>query len=132
MSHNPTLAVASKNLALNAALDVLNGGGFMEIYDGSQPAGPDTAVTTQVKLAKLSLSSTAFAAASSGSKTANAITSSAALATGTAAWYRLVKPDDTTGVHDGTVGTSGCDATVPTTSFVAGVTVSCSSLVISM
>jgi len=131
VAHNPTLSAASKNLALDAALNVLNSG-FVEIYDGTQPASPDVAVTTQNKLAKLALSSTAFGAASGGTKTANAITSAAALLTGTASWYRLVKSDDTTGVQDGTVGTSGCDATVPTTAFSSGVTVSCSSLVISM
>lgn len=55
MSDNTHLSIASWNLALNAALDVLNGG-FIEIYDSTgtgQPATPDVAVTTQVKLASL-------------------------------------------------------------------------------
>ncbi len=40
MAANTHLSIASWNLALNAGLDVLNGG-FLEIYDGAQPATPD-------------------------------------------------------------------------------------------
>lgn len=70
-------------MALNAAYDVLNGG-FCDIYDGTQPADADTAVTSQVKLAHCPLNATAFAAASGGSKAANAITNGTGLAVGTA------------------------------------------------
>ena len=131
MAANTHLSVASWNLALNAAIDVLNSG-FIEIYDGTQPATPDTAVSTQNKLAKLSLSATAFGAASAGTKTANAITSSAALLTGTAAWFRAFKSDDTTAVIDGSVGTSGADMTIATVSIVSGATISVSSWTVSM
>lgn len=130
MALNTHVALASWNLALNAAIDVLNSG-FIEIYDGAQPATPDTAVTSQVKLAKLSLSATAFGAASAGTKTANAITSSAALATGTAAWFRAFKADDSTAVIDGSVGTSGADMTIASTAVSSGVTVSVSSWTVS-
>jgi len=108
MALNTHLSLASWNLVLNAALDVLNGG-FIEIYDGSQPATPDVAVTSQVKLAKLALSATAFSAASAGTKTANAITATTALATSTATWFRAFKADDTTAVIDGSVGVSSAD-----------------------
>ena len=131
MSLNPHMSVASWNLTLNAALDVLNGG-FIEIYTGTQPATPDVAVSTQTKLAKLSLNATAFGAAASGTKTANAITSAAALATGTASWFRLFKSDDTTAVLDGSVGTATSDLIVDSTSFVSGVTVNVTSLTVSM
>lgn len=106
MALNTKLAIASVNLGLNAALDVLNGG-FLEIYDGTQPATPDTAVTTQNKLAKMPLNATAFGAASSGVKTANAITNGTGLVQGTATWFRAFKSDDTTAVIDGSAGTSG-------------------------
>lgn len=131
MALNPHMSVASWNLALDSALNVLNSG-FVEIYTGSQPATPDVAVSGQTKLAKLSLSATAFGAASSGTKTANAVTSSVALATGTAAWFRLFKSDDSTAVFDGSVGTSGTDMTVDSTSFTSGVTVNVTALSISM
>ena len=63
------LSQASWNLALNAALDTPLASGFLDIYDSTgtgQPATPDVAVTTQVKLAHLPLSATAFGAASAG------------------------------------------------------------------
>jgi hypothetical protein len=133
MATNTHLSLASWNLALNAGIDVLNGG-FLDIYDSTgtgQPATPDVAVTTQVKLAHLPLSATAFGAASSATKTANAITSATALATGTATWCRAVKSDGTTAVIDGSVATSGADLNLNTTSIVSGATVSVSSWTVS-
>jgi hypothetical protein len=129
---NTHLTTASWDLALNAALDVLNGGGFLEIYDGSQPATPNTAITSQVKLAKLPLASTAFGASSGGTKTAGAVTSAAALATGTATWFRAFKSDDTTAVIDGSCGTSGTDLVLNDVSITSGGTVSVSSWTVSM
>src|SRR5437868_12350871 len=109
MALNPKTSVASRNLALNAAFDVLNNG-FLDIYDGTQPTDADTAIGSQVKLAHLSLAATAFGAASSASKAAGTITSdSSADATGTATWFRLWKSDGTTAVMDGSVGTSGAN-----------------------
>ena len=131
MALNPKTAVASRNLALNAALDVLNAG-FIDIYDGTQPADADTAITSQVRLARLSLSATAFAAASAGSKTANAVTSSAALATGTATWFSLVKSDGTTRVFDGSAGVAGAtpNLVLNSAAIQSGANVAVSSIVI--
>lgn len=130
MALNPSTTVASRNLALNAAFDVLNSG-FLDIYDGTQPASADTAITSQVKLAHLTLSATAFAAASSASKTANTITAdSSADATGTATWYRLYQSNGTTAVMDGSVGTSGANLNLNTVSIVAGASVAVSSFTV--
>src|SRR5271165_1037903 len=121
------MSVASWNLALNAAIDTPLNGGFMDIYDSTgtgQPATPDVAVTTQVKLASLTLGSTAFGAASSGVKTANAITSGTGLAVGTATWARLYKSDHTTAVLDCSVGTSGADINLNDVAITIGATVS--------
>jgi hypothetical protein len=63
------------NLAVNTeadALAALCNGGFMDIYDGTQPATGDTAITTQNKLASCALNATAFGAAVAGVLTANA------------------------------------------------------------
>ena len=127
--------MASWNLALNAALDAPCNGGFIEIYDSTgtgQPTTPDVAVTTQVKLAKLALSATAFSAAASGTKTANAITSATVLAAGTATWFRVFKADDTTAVIDGSVGTSGADMNLNDVALTTGGTVSVTSWTVSM
>lgn len=125
-----TMSAVSKNLGLNAQLDVLNSG-YFRIYSGTRPATPDTALSGNTLLAELTFGATAFAAASGGTKTANAIGSdTSADATGTATFFRAFKTDGTTAVVDGTVGTSGTDAIINSTSIVAATTVSCSSMVI--
>lgn len=124
-----TLSTARKNAALDSTFDQLNSG-FIDIYDGSRPAGPDTAVTSQVKLARLPMSATAFAAATGGTKTANAITAdSSADATGTASWFRMVTSGGTA-VVDGSIGTSGADMNFSTVSFVAAATIEITSFVV--
>jgi hypothetical protein len=133
MATNTHLSLTSWNLALDAALNVLNSG-FVDIYDSTgtgQPATPDVAVTTQVKLAHMPLSATAFGAAASGTKTANAITSAAALATSTATWFRAYKSDATTAVIDGSVGTSGADMNLNSVAIASGALVSVSSWTVS-
>lgn len=133
MALNPKTAAASRNLALNAAFDPLNGG-FLRIYDGTQPTDADTALGAQVLLAELTLNATAFAAASAGSKTANSITAdSSANATGTATWFSLVKSggvraSDT--VMDGSVGTSGANLNLNSVAISSGAAVSVTSLTI--
>lgn len=132
MALNPKLSAASRNLALNAALDVLNTGS-MKLYTGTQPTDADTALSGNTLLASLPLNATAFAAASAGSKTANAITSDTnAAATGTATFYRLFKSDGTTAVYDGSVGTATSNLVLNSTSITAGGTVACSSLVVTL
>jgi len=123
---NPKTASASRDLALNAAFDVLNSGKF-RIYDSTQPTDADTALGAQVLLADLALGATAFAAASAGSKAANAITADASAdATGTATWCTL-----TTGANvrkfDGSAGTATVNLVLNTASIVAAANVSVSS-----
>ena len=134
MANNPHLAIESRKLGLDAEFDVLNGGGFYDVYDGTQPATPDTAITSQVRLVRMTLSSTAFAAAAGtagnpATKTANVIGSATISATGAASWASLVKPDGTTRVQDMSVGTSSADAIVNSTAFQSGAQCQCSSLV---
>jgi len=99
--------------------------GLLRIYDGTQPATGGTATTL---LAELPLSATA-ATTSSGVITFNAITTDAsANATGTATWFRVTTSGGTA-VVDGTVGTSGADLNLSTTSIVATGSVAVTSLV---
>lgn len=109
--------------ALAAQLNI----GFLDIYDGAQPAGPGTAVTTQNKLARVALSATAFAASVNGVATANPITGANALLNGTAAWFRALKADGVTAVVDGSVGTAACNLNLNSTAFVSGAPVSVTS-----
>ncbi len=131
MALNPQLTNAAASAAANAvtALIDVGGAGFLRVYDGSQPATADTAIGAQVLLASLRFSATSFGSASNGVSTAAAITSdSSADATGTAAWFRIFAGNGTTGVLDGTVGTSGCDINFNTVSFVIGAAISVSAL----
>lgn len=123
-------ATTLRNARLNqitTSVDAGAGAGLLRIYDGSRPASGGAATTL---LATLTFSDPAFGAASSGSVTASAITQdSSADATGTATWFRVV---DSTGtfVIDGSVGASGSDLNLTTTSIITGQPVSISSFVI--
>lgn len=135
MAANTHMSIASWNLALNAALDAPCASGFIDIYDSTgtgQPATPDVAVTTQVKLAHLPLSATAFGAASAGVKTANAITNGTGLAVGTATWFRVYKTDGTTAVIDGSAGTSATDLILNDAAITVGGTVAVTSYTVAM
>lgn len=117
---------------ITSVLDAGAGAGRLRIYDGARPTNADTAVGGQVLLAELTFSVTSFPAATGtpGTMTANAITDdSAADATGTAAWFRIV--DDSTGVvMDGDVGTSGSDLNLNSLAIAIGIRVSVSSFVL--
>lgn len=122
--------VASRNLGLNAECDQLNSG-KLRIYSGSVPATSDTALGAQVLLAELTFGATAFAAASSASKTANAITSDpSADATGTPSFFRAFKSDGTTVVHQGTAAELNLTGLVGG-EIIVGSTVACTSYIVS-
>lgn len=75
--------------AILAALNAGSGPATLDVYTGTQPAGPATAVTDQVLLGTLTFSDPA-GSTSSGVITFGTITQdTAADATGTAAWVRL-------------------------------------------
>jgi hypothetical protein len=130
MANNLKYSAALKNARLDQITTKVGASGLLRIYNGAQPASPDTAVGAQVKLAELMCNAAAFAAAASaGVLTANAISSANALASGTASWFRLVKSDGTA-VMDGTVGTSGADLIIDNTSINSGQSVSVTSLTV--
>jgi hypothetical protein len=127
MALNTTISNAAANAACDAITALVNSG-YFDIYDGSQPATPNTAVTSQVKLARCAFGATAFGAAVNGVATANAVGSdSDADATGTAAWFRACQSDGTA-VYDGTVGTGTHNLVLATTSIVQHATLSVSAL----
>lgn len=127
MALNPKLANASANAAADAVARQLDSG-YLRIYDGTQPTDADTAVGAQVLLAELRFNATSAPAASGGVLTFNAFTAdSSANATGTATWFRALQSNGTSAVFDGTVGTSGANLNLNTTSIVSGAAVSVSS-----
>lgn len=121
------LSTSVRNAMLDAITTAIGTSGLVRIYDGTRPASGGTATTL---LAQLALSSTAAAAASSGVLTLNAITNdSSADATGTATWFRVTTSGGTF-VIDGSVGTSGSDLNLNTTSIVSGGPVAISSFTV--
>ena len=139
MANTPFFSTATVVAGMSAIVALLNGG-FLEIYAGLQPTDANTATSGQLLLSSgMTFAATAFAtpvaSGAAGSRvvtaTANTIVSdTSAAATGTAAWFRAYKADGTTGVMDGSVGTTGCDLNLNTTSIVQYATVSVTSLTI--
>lgn len=123
MALNTQLADATVN-AQATALGNLCNSGFIKLYDGTQPATADTAITSQVLGVTLTMNATAFGAPSSGVITANAITSGTAVASITPTWARITTSGGAT-VMDVSAGSSGANLTVG--AFTSGTTVSCSS-----
>lgn len=95
--------------AQNNGLIVYAGTGCkFNLYNGTQPANANTAVTSQVLLASLTIPGV-FGTDVNGTLTLGAITSAVALNAGTASWFRIFKSDNTTVVLDGSVGISSAD-----------------------
>lgn len=120
----PTLSDARRNAAAQGHTDALDGGsgpGKIRIYSGTKPAGPDTAITSQVLLAEFTLADPAFTAGATGVRTLDAtpVLTATGLAAGTAAWYRAL--DSNNVAHfDGTAGTSGAELILNTTTVSVG------------
>ncbi len=126
MANDFKTGIAARNAALDAKCTLLDGG-TVDIYSGSPPTNPGDA-STGVLLVSPTFGSPAFASASSGTTTANAIGSATAVASGTAGYFRM-RPSgggDTSAVYQGTVGTSGCDLNLNSTTIVSGNTVAIS------
>jgi hypothetical protein len=130
--------------ACNAIADLLDegtGAAVISIYSGTKPAGPDVALSGQTLLARLVCSDPAFGDAADidpGARaTAGAIADEdAALATGTATWFRASSTNDgATPLNDhidGEVGLAGADMTLNTVDIVAGAVVSITAWQITM
>ena len=113
---------AARNAQLNAIRDLIDAGaagGKINIYNGTQPATGDTALSGNTLLATLTFSATSAPNAASGVLTFSAITEdSAADATGTATFARITDSNDVA-VLDMDVGTSGASINLNTVSIVA-------------
>jgi hypothetical protein len=101
------------NVFANAGVDAacaLANTGYIRIYNGTQPADPQTAPGATL-LAELRFNAAAFGASALGVAIAAAIADCTdAAATGAATWFRALKSDGTTPLFDGSAGaTSGFD-----------------------
>ena len=95
-----------------------------QVNSGTTDANGDLVIMTSgdVEVATLALSNPAFGAASSGTITAASITDDTSATGGTAALFKFQNRDNTE-VFRGSVGTSGADLNLSSTSIGAGDTV---------
>lgn len=123
------VTAARRNAMLDSMAAQLNNG-YIRVYNGTQPANADTALSGNTLLAELRFGATAFPAASGGVLTANAITNdTSADATGTPTFARLLQSDGTTVVGDITAGVGSGELNFASTLTAANV-VSVTSLTI--
>lgn len=114
-----TVAAASAQAMGSALATNIGAGATIEIRSGSKPATPETAATGTL-LATVTISGSFTS--SGGVLTSADPASVSVAASGTAGYFRL-KTSGGTAVLDGTVGTSGADMNLSSTSLVAGGTV---------
>lgn len=126
---------ANTRIAELAAVASAASGGSLVIYSGTQPTTPDTAISGNTALATIVLPAPAFGAATgtgtSSTMTANAISNVNVSNTGTAVWARLYSSagvSQANTVADFTVGTTGTDLIISSTSITSGTAVSVTSL----
>jgi len=82
-------------------------GGFLQIYEGTQPDDGDQTSDPGVLLVELQFGDPAFGASANGVAWAMPIGPAMATNTGTAAWLRTLAADHATVVFDGDISTSG-------------------------
>lgn len=118
-----TLSTAARNAACDAIVD---------LCDAGAGAGKLVIRTSgDVEVATLTLSDPAFGAAATGVATASAITSDASATGGTAAKFTL-EDDSANAIITGTVGTSGAELNLSSTTIGAGATVAVSSFTVTV
>ena len=128
---NTRLSTIARNTALDAIGSLLDNG-YIRIYNGTQPASPDVAVSTQTLLAELRFGTPAFGSASNGIITAGSITDEdMALYTGVATWFRVLDASENA-LWDGSVGTDTANMNLSTTSIQNGARITLSSLLLTL
>lgn len=106
---------ATRNVMADALAGIL-GAATLNVYTGSQPASANNAPTGTL-LISFDVASVGYNTASNGSATMADSVQATAVASGTAGWARF---SDGICVVDGTVGTSGTDFIISTTSITNG------------
>ena len=111
MALNTQIADATVNAQADALAALCNSG-LIKIYNGTQPATADTALSSNTLGVTLTFGDPAFGAASSGLLSAEAITAGTAVASITPTFARIFKADGTTTVMDVSAGATGCNLTI--------------------
>lgn len=120
-----------------AAVTALASNGTLVTYSGTMPANPETALSGNTALVTHTFQATAFGAPTyaSGQETAAAnfvANSVAPAAGGTASFMRMYQSGGTVVVADLTVGTTGADVNLASTTITVGVNLNLTGLTISL
>lgn len=112
-----------RNAQLDAITTAVGNAGKLAIYDGTRPATGGAATT---KLAEFTLGTPFAAGAAAGVLSPTLPVDTTGIAAGTATWFRITTSGGTF-VIDGSVGTSGSDCNLNTTTISVGATLSVTS-----
>jgi len=129
MPLNLKYSVATRDSQLTSLNTDIGTSCKIRLYDGAQPAGPGTAITTQVLLAEWTGNAGGFGSVAAGVLTSAAVANTTGLAAGTASWFRIVTSGGTA-VVDGSAGTATSDMILNTTTVSIGLTCQFTSLAI--
>ena len=126
MASNLQYSNGTRNAQQQGLITYAGSNAIIRLYDGTQPANANTAISTQTLLVSLAISG-AFGTDSNGTLTFSTIGNGTAVASGTASFFRIVKSDGTTVIMDGSVGTSSADLVLNTTTIATNDTVAITS-----
>ena len=126
MASNLKYSNGTRDAQQQGLITYAGSGAIIHIYEGTQPANANTAISGQTLLVSLTISGS-FGTDSNGTITLSSVTNGTAVATGTAQFFRITKSDNSTVVMDGSVATSGADMNLNNTSIASGQTVSITS-----
>lgn len=125
MPSNLKYSNGTRNAQQNGLITYAGSNALINIYAGSQPANANTAISGQTLLVTLTVSGS-FGTDSNGTITLSSVANGTAVATGTAAFFRITQSDGTTVVMDGSVAISDADLVLNNTSIATGQVVSIS------
>jgi hypothetical protein len=123
MASNLKYSNGTRDAQQTGLITYAGSGSIIRLYDGTQPANANTAISTQTLLVSLTISGV-FGTDSNGTITLGSVTNGTAVASSTATFFRIVKSDGTTVVMDGSVGLSGADLNLNTTTISSSQVVS--------
>ena len=119
MASNLKYSNGTRDAQQTGLITYAGSGSIIRLYDGTQPTNANTAISTQTLIVSLVVSGS-FGTDSNGSITLGTVTKGTAVASSTATFFRIVKSDGTTVVMDGSVGTSGADMNLNSTTISSG------------
>ena len=126
MASNLQYSNGTRDAQQQGLITYAGSGSIIHLYTGTQPANANTALSGNTLLVALTIAG-GFGTDSNGTLTLGTVSPNTAVAAGTATFFRITKSDDTTVVMDGSVGTSGADLNLNTTTINLNDTVSITS-----